>query len=120
MKWIAGLIAACALTMPAFAQIGIYIGRTPPPMRVEVRPAMPGPGYAWVDGYWGNQGGRYVWVPGRWNQPPYEGATWNHPHYEHYKQGWQYREGHWEAPQQQDHRYDHHDDHYDDHHDDHR
>jgi hypothetical protein len=113
IKWITGAVVAVALTVPAFSQIGIYIGHTPPPLRVEVRPAMPGPGYAWVDGYWGNQGGRYVWVAGRWNQPPYPGATWNHPHYDHYRQGWQYHEGHWDGPPQ-----DRHDDHHDDHHDD--
>src|SRR5215510_7745201 len=31
-----------------------------------VRPAYPGPGYYWVDGYWGWNYGRRVWVPGYW------------------------------------------------------
>lgn len=51
-KWLASLILASAVSAPAFAQVGIYIGHEPPPLRYEVRPAMPGPGYAWVDGYW--------------------------------------------------------------------
>ena len=38
---------------------------------------MPGEGYAWVDGYWGDRGGRYVWVPGVWQRPPYAGAYWS-------------------------------------------
>ncbi len=89
---------------PAFSQIHVYIGTPPPPIRYEVRPPMPGDGYAWVDGYWGTVGNRYEWVPGRWNRPPYAGAYWNHPHYDHYEQGWQMHEGHWDH---EDHRDDH-------------
>ena len=83
-KWIASLILASALTAPAFAGVGVYIGVAPPPLRYEVRPAMPGPGYAWVDGYWNWAGERYVWIPGVWRRPPYAGAYWAHPHYDHY------------------------------------
>jgi len=72
-KWVCGLLAT-ALAAPAIGQVGIYIGRTPPPLRYEVRTPMPGEGYAWVDGYWGVNSGRYVWVPGRWDRPPYAGA----------------------------------------------
>ena len=43
-KWLASLILASAITAPAFAQVGIYIGHEPPPLRYEVRPAMPGSG----------------------------------------------------------------------------
>lgn len=90
-------VTATAFTTPAVAQIGIIIGRQPPPpMRYERRPPMPGEGYAWVDGYWGNNGGRYVWVPGRWDRPPYAGAYWSHPHYDHYQDGWHMHEGHWD------------------------
>ncbi len=38
-KWIASLILASALTAPAFAGVGVYIGVAPPPLRYEVRPA---------------------------------------------------------------------------------
>ena len=102
-KWLASLILASAITAPAFAQVGIYIGHEPPPLRYEVRPAMPGPGYAWVDGYWGHDGRQYQWVAGRWDRPPYEGAVWSHPHYDHYKQGWQMHEGHWDHGHEQAH-----------------
>jgi hypothetical protein len=112
-RWLCTLVAASALTAPAFSQIQVYIGPPPPPIRYEVRPPMPAEGYAWVDGYWGDRGGRYVWVPGRWQQPPYAGAYWTHPHYDHYQQGWQVHEGHWDR---EDHR-DHHDYGHDDHHD---
>jgi len=90
------MLFATALTISASAQVGIYIGGAPPPLRYEERSAMPGPGYAWVDGYWSPNGHHYRWVAGRWDRPPYEGAYWNHPHYDHYQQGWQLHEGHWD------------------------
>ena len=74
-KWIASVILASAMAAPAFAQVGIYIGHEPPPLRYEVRPAIPGPGYVWTDGYWNWAGGRYVWVPGVWRRPPYAGCV---------------------------------------------
>ena len=87
------------------------IGRQPPPpLRYERRPpyrvrGMPG----WTDtGELG--GGRYVWVAGRWDRPPYAGAYWSHPHYDHYPDGWHYHEGHWDRDDHGDHHDDHHDD----------
>jgi len=78
MKWMASLILASALTAPAFARVGVYIGVAPPPLRYEVPPPTPGPGYAWVDGFWNWAGGRYVWVPasgGDRRMPVLTGAT---------------------------------------------
>lgn len=103
MKWIVGAVIATAMAVPAFGQIGIYIGRTPPPVLYERRPQMPGEGFAWVDGYWGTQGNRYVWVPGRWERPPYPGAYWSHPHYDRDKHGWKLHEGHWDREDHGDH-----------------
>ena len=104
-------ITATAFTTPASAQIGIVIGRQPPPpMRYERRPPPPGEGYAWVDGYWGVNQGRYVWVGGRWDHAPYAGAYWSHPHYDHYQDGWHLHEGHWDREDHGDHHDDHHDD----------
>jgi len=110
-KWIPAVALVAALAVPAFGQIGIFIGRTPPPLRYEMRPPAPGEGYQWIDGYWGNNGGRYVWVGGRWDRPPYEGAYWSHPHYDRYDRGWQMHEGHWDHEDHGDHHEDHHDDH---------
>jgi WXXGXW repeat (2 copies) len=95
-NWILGAAFAMALVVPASAQVSIYIRSGPPPIRYEQHTQAPiSPGYVWVDGYWTPQGRHYQWVPGRWQQPPYEGAHWNHPHYDHYQQGWQLHEGHW-------------------------
>ena len=102
-KWIVAALAACSLAAPAFAQIGVYIGTPPPPLRYEVRPPIPGPGYVWNDGYWGWGGDRYNWIGGRWQRPPYQGAYWSHPHYDHYDRGWQMHEGHWDREDHGDH-----------------
>jgi WXXGXW repeat (2 copies) len=106
LNWIIGVLCAAVLTVPVFAQVGVYIGVAPPPLRYERRGPMPGVGYAWVDGYWAPHGHSYSWVGGRWDHAPYEGAQWNHPHYDHYKQGWQLHEGHWDH---ENHDGDHHD-----------
>jgi hypothetical protein len=107
-KWLYGGVLASAIAIPAFGQISVSIGTPPPPVRYEVRPAMPSPGYVWVDGYWGANGGRYVWVPGVWRRPPYAGAYWSHPHYDHYNDGWHMHEGHWDHEDHGDHHEDHH------------
>ena len=106
IKWLSSAVILATLSIPAFAQIGIYIGRTPPPLRYEARPSIPGQGYQWIDGYWGSNNGRYVWVAGRWERPPYPGAYWSHPHYDHYQQGWQVHDGHWDREDHRDHHYD--------------
>jgi hypothetical protein len=117
LNWFCGLLFAIVVTIAAPAQIGVYIGRTPPPERFEERGQMPGPGYAWVDGYWTPNGHRYRWVAGRWEQPPYEGAYWNHPHYDHYQQGWRMHEGHWDHENHDNREHDRGRGHDDDHHD---
>jgi len=90
-----------------FAQfsIGIRIGAPPAPRVVRVRPANPGQGYAWVDGYWYPSNNRYVWVNGYYTRPPYEGAAWIGPRYE----GSQFYAGYWSGKDRQvqhDHRWD--------------
>ena len=52
LNLIAGGLVLAAFTASAAAQIHVYIGRTPPPLRYEVRPAMPGEGFVWTEGYW--------------------------------------------------------------------
>ncbi|HWX52999.1 MAG TPA: hypothetical protein VN176_00265 [Verrucomicrobiae bacterium] len=96
LNWLVTAVLAGAVVVSASAQIGIYIRTGPPANRYERRSEAPGPGYSWVEGYWTPNGNRYAWVPGRWQQPPYEGAYWNHPHYDHERQGWRMHEGHWD------------------------
>jgi hypothetical protein len=56
LNWICGVLFGIALTIPASAQIGVYIGTPPPPLRYEQRGPIPGPGYVWIEGYWAPDG----------------------------------------------------------------
>jgi hypothetical protein len=82
-----------AASMFGAITLGIRIG-APPPIRVEVRRASPGPGYSFVEGYWYPVNGRYAWHAGYWSRPPYEGAVWIVPHHD----GQQYYPGYWQGP----------------------
>jgi len=63
-------------------QQGVYAPAPPSPPRYAYnRSPMPGPGFAWVDGYWNFYNGRYSWVSGYWMQPPYAGGYWVAPRY---------------------------------------
>jgi hypothetical protein len=92
----------------AFGQVsvGIRIGAPPAPRVITVRPHSPGPGYAWVDGYWyPSIKNKYVWHAGYYTRPPYEGAAWIGPRYE----GQQFYAGYWSGNGRQvehDHRWD--------------
>lgn len=79
----------------AYAQvsIGIRIGPPPPPRVIRVRPVAPGPGFAWVDGYWYPVGNHYKWHDGYWTRPPYGGAVWLGPRHD----GERFFEGYWEG-----------------------
>lgn len=82
-------VASCV----AQVSVGISIGAPPPPRIVAVRPAMPGPGYAWVDGYWYVVGHRYRWHDGYWTRAPYPAARWVVPRWE----GGRYYAGYWDG-----------------------
>ena len=101
------LISAFAAASCLFGQVsvGVRIGPPPAPRVIRVRPASPGAGYLWVDGYWYADGGHYRWHAGYWSRPPYEGATWVGPRYE----GGQFFGGYWDGPRgrfEHDHRWD--------------
>jgi hypothetical protein len=81
-KILAGLVLAGGtfLAGPMFAgphiSIGVGLGVPVAPAPVVVAPApeyavpvMPGPGYAWVDGYWYFSGGHRLWHAGYWRAP---------------------------------------------------
>jgi hypothetical protein len=109
-KSLLGSILASSLVIPASGQVsfGVTIGAPPPPLRYEAPPPMPGPGYVWVDGYWVPEGGRWVWRHGEWRRPPYAGAYWAHPHYDHYPDGWHVHDGYWSHDDHSDHYWDRH------------
>jgi hypothetical protein len=87
--------ATLLLGVPAaFGQVsvGIQIGAPPPP-RVIVVPARPGPDYVWIEGYWYPVEGHYRWHRGYWTLPPYAGAHWVGPRHE----GGRYYVGYWDG-----------------------
>ena len=92
-KLLFAAILAAGSAVAADISIGIQIGAPPPPRVVAVRPAAPGPDFAWIEGYWYPVSGRYHWHEGYWTRPPYEGALWVAPRHE----GGQYFAGYWEG-----------------------
>jgi hypothetical protein len=67
-----------ALLSTAQAQINISVNIAPPPLPVYVQPALPGPDYIWVPGYWDWDPvfADYYWVPGYWIEPPQPRLYW--------------------------------------------
>jgi hypothetical protein len=68
----------------------VYVAAPPPvyyapPVRYAAPPC-PGPGYAWVDGYYYPAGPRYAWRAGYWARRPYARAYWVRPRY--YRSRW--------------------------------
>jgi hypothetical protein len=80
-------------SITAGAQQYIYVQTAPPPPPAETEPAMPGPGYVWVGGYYQWNGDDYVWVPGHFVQ---HAGTWCAGQWRHdEQQGWYFVPGHW-------------------------
>ena len=78
-KFIRGILAAALLAvLPIAANAGVFVSVNfaPPVLPVYVQPAMPGPGYMWMPGYWAFGGGGYYWVPGTWAMAPAAGLLW--------------------------------------------
>lgn len=72
-----------------------YASTPPPPLRREVVGVAPGPGYVWINGYWGWRGNSYTWVQGYYARPPRRGARWEEPRWEHDRGRYRFRQGHW-------------------------
>jgi hypothetical protein len=94
------LLAGC-VTRTVYVQspppgrpVGGIVGEPPPPPQVDVVVAAPGPGYAWVGGYWTWQG-RWVWAPGRWVVPPFRHALWAGGHWRRRGPGFVWISGGW-------------------------
>jgi hypothetical protein len=73
---------------------GGYVVAPPMPVAPVVSayvPPAPGPGYAWVGGYYYPVGPRYVWRAGYWAPRPWAGAYWVGPRW----YGGRYYRGYW-------------------------
>jgi len=101
------ILAVSGCTTAALADlrvgVGIRIGPpapvvvrvAPPPRRVEVVVASPGPSYLWVAGHYSWMNGQWVWIPGAWVLPPQPATTWVDGRWDGASRTWV--EGHWEA-----------------------
>ena len=58
------------------AETFVSVAIAPPALPVYVQPAVPGPGYLWIPGYWAYGPAGYFWVPGTWVLPPAVGLLW--------------------------------------------
>ena len=95
--------ALLGLALTAGAQINVYIGTPPPPLRYEVVPVAPYPEAYWIPGYWAPYESHYRWVGGHYDRAPFQNAYWTHGHWDHYKNGWRYHEGRWDRDDKHDH-----------------
>jgi hypothetical protein len=70
------------------APVAVYA--PPPAPVVAYAPPSPGPGYAWIAGYWQPAGARWAWHAGYWAHRPYAHAYWVAPRYygRHYYGGY--------------------------------
>ena len=62
------------------APVPVYVAPPAPLVTAYVPPA-PGPGYAWVGGYYAPVGPRWVWRAGYWAPRPFARAVWVSPRY---------------------------------------
>jgi len=89
-------LSGCVVTArPAVVYEGPVVRLAPPPPQVEVVGVAPAPGYVWMGGYWGWEGGRHVWVGGHW-APGRPGWHWVPHHWVATGGGWRMAPGHWE------------------------
>jgi hypothetical protein len=85
---------ACAIYIGPHPGV-TYVGMAPPPSRVELIPAAPGPRYVWIAGHWGWHVREYMWVPGSWvtievGYREYRPGRWQHD-----RHGWYWVDGRW-------------------------
>jgi hypothetical protein len=71
MKWLLPSVLGLASLTGCYSGYGYsyYAPVAPPPVRVETYAYAPGPGYVWINGYWGYRNNAYAWNPGRWERP---------------------------------------------------
>ena len=87
--------AVLAATLAGGACVaGFVVPVGPPPARVEVRGARPGPYHVWIAGHWSWRG-QWVWMRGEWRVPPHRGDVWAPGRWVHRGRGWVWKEGRW-------------------------
>ncbi len=88
------LMLASATSM-AFVTVGLSITLAPPALPIYEQPAVPGPGYLWVPGYWAWSDDGYYWVPGTWVLPPQAGFLWTPGYWGWVNGAYMWNAGYW-------------------------
>jgi hypothetical protein len=73
----------------------VYVVDRPPIAPVEVRGAIPGPGWVWIPGRYHSQPGGFLWESGHWDRLPRGKKRWERGHWAHERRGWYWVEGRW-------------------------
>jgi hypothetical protein len=110
LAWLAGGALAAAASS-AFADQLVIRERAMPPLKVEVVPERPHPGWSWVKGHWRWEDRDWVWAPGHWIDhaappmpeivvetpppPPSPREFWVRGHWVWEGDRWQWRRGRW-------------------------
>jgi hypothetical protein len=90
------LALAASLLVGCGGGVGYYYASAPPPpIRAEAIGVAPGPGYVWINGYWGWRGRNYAWVPGYYTRPPRAHSVWVAPRWDRDHDRYRFREGRW-------------------------
>jgi len=82
-------IASCTLGCAP-----VYVEKTPPPVKVEIKSPKPGLKYIWAPGHWKHTRHGYVWVPGHWKKRN-KNKHWVNGRWKHTPRGWVWIPGHW-------------------------
>ena len=74
----------------------VYVVDAPPPRRVDIAGAIPGPGWLWIPGHykWDRTNG-YLWETGHWDRAPRGYRRWEPGRWRRERGGWFWTEGHW-------------------------
>jgi WXXGXW repeat (2 copies) len=88
-------VALCACVVAPAPGYGEIVYDAPPPVRYEVVPAVPAPGFFWIGGGWYWEGGRYAWHEGHWERSR-PGYRWVAHSWHREGRGWRAAPGHWE------------------------
>lgn len=87
-------LASALLAASGLAQAQVVVVReNPPPLRYEVVPVPPRPGYVWHHGHWSWNGYRYLWIPGRYVVMYGDGRPWHRWHDD--DEGWHHGHDSW-------------------------
>jgi WXXGXW repeat (2 copies) len=91
-----GLIAATlGIAGCAARYVGVYATIPPPPIHAESYGPAPGPGFIWIQGYWGWSSNAYVWVPGQWDRIPPGRHRWEVGRWVRRGNRYYWRDGRW-------------------------